>query len=172
MKRFLIPATLLLIILLTAFGYNNSDNIFAPESKIEILAAPKADDYEYKEKFIRASGHSQISLSEGTRLEIPSKCLAEDTLINMTRHTNKNAGRIHFEFGPHGTIFNNGKNKQVQLELSWSTLKDVNPGELTLYYYDENENKWVIETTAEWNNNEKKAVLRIDHFSKYYYNRN
>ena len=32
MKRFLIPATLLLIILLTAWGCGNSDNILAPES--------------------------------------------------------------------------------------------------------------------------------------------
>lgn len=32
MKRFLIPAALLLIILLTAFGCGNTDNILAPES--------------------------------------------------------------------------------------------------------------------------------------------
>ena len=91
----------------------------------------------------------------------------------MTRVTNEGNGTIHFEFGPHGTVFNNRKNKRVKLELSWSSLKDVDPGELVLYYFNDDENvqDWVVETTAEFKNNEKKAVLYIDHFSKYYYDR-
>ena len=126
--------------------------------------------YEYREKLITAKQGGQIGMSDGTKLDIPGKCLAENTLITMKRFTVGDTG-IYFEFGPHGITFNNRKNKSVKVELSWATLQDVNPDELVLYYFNEDLGEWVVETTAEFKNNEKKAVLYLDHFSKYYYDR-
>jgi len=50
-------------------------------------------------------------------------------------------------------------------------LEDVTAEELILYYYDEDLEEWVEETTAVFNENSKKATLSINHFSEYYFRR-
>ena len=126
------------------------------------------DGYFYAERLIDAKG-GQLTAGDGapgTRLVIPEGALNEETLISM-EVISDGVSRIDFNFGPHGTVFN----KPVQLELSWATLKDVTADELILYYYDEKLGEWVEETTAVWDETGKKAVLYIDHFSRYYFDR-
>jgi len=84
MKRFLIPATLILTILLTALGCGNSGNILAPESdtgndvtlssndetdvwsEVDVPAAPK------KEKDKSGDVESSTQSSKVTKKEAPS----------------------------------------------------------------------------------------------------
>ena len=110
-----------------------------------------------------------MTLSDATRLDIPAKSLAEDTLITMSRVTDQLTGSIHFEFGPHGTVFS--ARKPARLELSYSTLRDGTEANLDLYYFNEATQEWQLETSAIFKGRDKKAILEIDHFSRYYFRR-
>ena len=193
MKRFLIPVTLLFILLIACCG--NSDNILAPEvntgidmtfssncetnlwSEVAFLAAPKKDKDEdnsnaekeyYAEKVIGPKGGKlQIedkATKDETKLKFPKGALDEKKLISMTITIDK-ASHMDFEFGPSGIYFN----KPVELELSWQSLpKDVRGEDLILYYY--NDGEWQ-EIRGECNNIKKKVTFYINHFSRYLYKR-
>lgn len=123
-------------------------------------------DYEWKEKMISANGRDQITLSKGTKVIFPSKCLSEDTLVRVERNTIDNK-KVEFYFEPHGTQFL----KPVEIHLSWASLKDAEASDLILYYWDDEIGDWVEETEAVWKNNERHCELQINHFSYYYYAR-
>jgi hypothetical protein len=126
------------------------------------------DGYFYVERTIGVEG-GQLTAGDGapgSKLVIPEEALSEDTLISM-EVISDGVSRVDFNFGPHGMVFA----KSVRLELSWATLKDVTADDLILYYYDEELGEWVEETSAVWDETGKKAVLYIDHFSKYYFDR-
>ncbi|MBC8235766.1 hypothetical protein H8E77_39970 [bacterium] len=138
--------------------------IIIPLLAISIAIAGKG--HEYKEKLISRNGRDQISLSEGTKIIFPSKCVSEDTLVSIERNT-IDSRKVDFTFQPHGLQFN----KPVEIKLSWSSLKNVEPEDLILYYYNDEIGEWVEETKAVWKNNQKHCELRIKHFSSYYYSR-
>ncbi|MBC8232861.1 hypothetical protein H8E77_25245 [bacterium] len=131
---------------------------------ISIAIAGKV--YEYKEKMISKDGRDQITLSKGTKVIFPSKCVSEDTLVSVERNTT-DSKKVEFFFEPHGLQFS----KPVEIKLSWASLKDVEAEDLILYYYDDEIGQWVEETKAVWENNSKHCQLQIDHFSSYYYSR-
>jgi len=127
-----------------------------------------AERYHYKEKVIGTNG-GKLTAGDGapgTKLVIPAGALSEDTLISM-EVTSDELEHIDFVFGPHGTVFNS----PVELELSWATINGATSSDLVLYHWHESSQQWVEETTAVWDDNNKKATLYIDHFSKYYYDR-
>lgn len=114
-----------------------------------------------------AGGQLKINLKnkETTKVRVPEGALKKDKLITMAITTDHET-RVDFEFGPHGTKFD----KPVEIKLSWAYLgNNVKSDALILYYYDNG--KWVEETTGKWEDNEKHVKLYIDHFSRYYYNR-
>ncbi|MBM3243001.1 hypothetical protein FJZ31_42620 [Candidatus Poribacteria bacterium] len=122
--------------------------------------------HEWKEKMISANGRDQITLSEGTKVIFPSKCLTEDTLVRVERFT-IDSQRAEFYFEPHGLQFL----KPVTIQLSWASLKNVTANDLILYYWNDEIGQWVEETQAIWRNNERYCELTINHFSYYYYQR-
>jgi hypothetical protein len=105
-------------------------------------------------------------IARGTSLIVPEGALTETTTLSMEVWSDRTS-YIRFHFEPHGTEFQ----VPVQLELSWTALKDVSVDDLMLYYWDDEQGKWVEETRAEFNEKTKKATLYLDHFSYYYYGR-
>ena len=186
-------ATILLTLLLVALGCGSSeDGILLPttdtvneaetwasaKSDIALLAPKTKTDIEdaaatnqlYTHYTCATLGEFGGKLSAGaTKLIVPPKALNTPTFLWMG--IIEDAGkRIYFEFGEHGTEFA----IPAQIELSWSTMKDITSSEeLILYYYDDSngKGKWLEETTAVWDDIGKKATLFINHFSKYYYDR-
>jgi hypothetical protein len=137
-----------------------------------VMTLVYASENHYKEKLIKADIGGIITAGDGapgTKLDIPAGALSADTIISMDVSSDSVA-ETQFNFGPHGTVFN----QPVELQLSWQTLnnlQDLSSQDLVLYYYDESLGQWLEETTAVWDDNGKKATVYIDHFSYYYYGR-
>ena len=99
MKRFLIPATLLLI-LLTAWGCGNTDNIFSPEADTEVFAAPKDErssrDEKHGEAWIGPEGG--ILNVQGTQIIFPQGALDNEVYIkvNITIDHKENEDTLYF----------------------------------------------------------------------------
>jgi len=130
------------------------------------LAYAKTKGY-YAEKEIGKKG-GELKLKDKkakdkTTVTFPKGALSEKHLITMQITTDEKSN-VYFEFGPHGTYFN----EPVELELSWESLRHVKGKDLILYYYDENVEDWVEETNGKWNNKDKKVTLYINHFSLYH----
>jgi hypothetical protein len=174
-KSFLIPATLLLI-LLTAFGCGNSDNLLSPsESNPEVLGAVKSDS----EVFAAPTNEPKIYHGEGligpaggtihvhgnTKAIFPEGALDNDVYITVEVEVYNSENKIHYIFGPHGTVFN----VPVQLEMSWSYLNDYD-GPLQLWYLEDNLG-WVIVEDAIIEETNSRCIVYVDHFSEYYYPR-
>ena len=164
MKRFLIPATLLLI-LLTAFGCSNTDNVLVPETKTPIFATLSSEPKVYHgEGWIGPAGGT-ISITGGTKATFPAGALDKEAYITVTAEVYSNENKIHYIFGPHGTVFN----QPVELTVKWSYLDDYE-GPLELWYLEDNgevilvEDAIVSETTS-------RIIFNVNHFSEYYFPR-
>ena len=96
------------------------------------------------------------------KLTVPEGALDGPTELSMTIHTGECS--IGFEFGPHGTVFN----VPVQLELSWSTMRDVDAEDIVLYYYNDETGEWQEETSGVWDTRHKKVTLELNHFSAWF----
>jgi len=196
MKRFLIPKTLLLIILLTAFGCGNSDNILAPESNTgndvtllsnddaEVLAkikseaavftAPKNGKENSGGKSFQNHWVNHDTLDElggqlscgPCKLIIPPGALSGPTGLYMSATTD-GVQTIDYTFHPHGLQFL----IPATLQMSWSVLKGVSADDLVLHYWDESLGEWVIETRGVWDTKRKRVLIEINHFSLYYFRR-
>jgi len=166
MKRFLIPATLLLILLI-GWGCGNSDNILAPEQDKEVLAAPiprmKMPQTYYEEGWIGPAGGT-ISVGE-TKAIYPKGALDSDIHITVEVELYHAEGKIHYTFGPHGTVFK----EPVRLEMPWSYLGDYD-GPLQLWYLEEN-GEWVLVEDAVIEETTKSCIVYVEHFSQYYFPR-
>lgn len=164
MKRFLTPAILLLI-LLTAFGCGNSDNILAPESDVQIFASLIPEPKVYNgEGWIGPAGGT-ISVTGGTKAVFPEGALDDDVYITVTVEVYESEQKIHYIFGPHGTVFN----APVELTVKWSYL-DNYEGPLELWYLEDNDTFSLVENAVE-NITQSRIFLKVDHFSEYYFPR-
>jgi len=165
MKRFLNPTTLLLIILLTAFGCSNTDNILAPESDIEIFAAPSNEPKIYHgEGWIGPSGGT-IHVHGNTQVIFPQGALDQNVYITVDVEVYKSENKIHCIFGPHGAVFY----LPVRLEMSSSYLNDYD-GPLQLWCLEDN-GEWVLVEDAIIEETNSRCIVYVDHFSEYYYPR-
>jgi len=198
MKHFLVPTTLLLIILLTAFGCGNSDNILAPESdtgndvtllsndeaevlaKIKseaaVFAAPKNDkprnDNAAPSNVQDWFNYDTLDESGGQLSCGPCKLIVPPGALS---------GPIGLYMAVHTdgvstidySFYPHGHEFLIPatLQLSWSCLKDVTADDLTLHYWDESLGEWVVETRGVWDSKKKKVTIEINHFSIYYYRR-
>jgi len=165
MKRFLIPTTLIFIILLTVFGCGNSDNILAPDSDTEIFAAPSNEPKIYHgEGWIGPSGGT-IHVHGNTKAIFPEGALDEDVYITVDVEVYNAENKIHFILGPGGAAFN----LPVRLEMSSSYLKDYD-GPLQLWHLEDN-GEWVLVEDAIIEETNSRCIVYVDHFSEYYYPR-
>lgn len=130
--------------------------------------APNADNYYYISAELGYWGGTLNGggLARGTKLVVPEGALSETMTISMEVSTDRSS-YISFTFGPYDTVFD----VPVEIQLSWSALKDFDTEDGILYYWDEDLNEWMEETTAVFDHNNKKATLYVDHFSSYYYPR-
>jgi hypothetical protein len=194
----LIPAALLLI-LLTAFGCGNGDSIFSPlspnsdtlgeiKSSEAVFAAPTDSALRKQASGVIGPEGGEIKVSGCATATFPAGALDVDTYITVEVEIDHYNGKIHYVFGPHGTVFN----LPVRLEMNWGVLNnydgdknlwyllsevqtmDLETNLVTLGYSDweiDDENQlWVIEdTTIE--EATSSFIVYVDHFSEYYYPR-
>ena len=147
MKRFLIPATTLLILL------------------IAVLAIPSDSPKIYqKSGWINEDGGT-INVPGGTKVIIPEGALDENTYITVTVEVYKDENKIHYIFGPSGTVFN----ELIEIKVPWSYLKDYD-GDLELWSLNDDD-EWTLVEDAIIDQQKKRYILYIDHFSEYYFPR-
>ncbi|MBM3243000.1 hypothetical protein FJZ31_42615 [Candidatus Poribacteria bacterium] len=167
MSPFLIPTTLLLIIL-TLLGCGNDDNVLAPkEAQEALLAAPSNAAYvlcKHAEGWIGPSGGT-IEIPECAKAVFPIGALNKDVYITMDVEIDYDNSKIHYIFGPHGTSFN----QPVRLEMPWEILKNYD-GPLQLWYLEDNL-EWVLVQNAIIEKTNKLCTVYVNHFSEYYFPR-
>jgi hypothetical protein len=167
MKLFLI-ITALSLILLTALGCFDYDNISTPkDSNLEVLAAPAPPpppepELYHAEDWVGSNGGT-ITPGE-TKAIFPAGALEENVYITVDVEVDHEENQIHYIFAPHGTVFN----ESVRLEIPWSYLEDYE-GPLELWYLDGNE--WVLVEDAIIEVENSRFIVYVDHFSEYYFPR-
>ena len=147
MKRFLVPTTTLLILLIAMLAIpSNSPKIHQGAG------------------WINEDGGT-INVTGGTKVIIPAGALDEETYITATVEVYKDEQKIHYIFEPEGIYFD----EPVEIQIPWSYLKDYD-GEIGLWYLDDN-GEWVLVEYAIIDTTKKKITAYIDHFSEYYFPR-
>ena len=144
MKRFLIPTTTLLILL------------------IAVLAIPSDSPKIHQGAGWIDQDGGIINVTGGTKVIIPEGALEQDTYITVTVEVYKDEQKIHYIFEPNGIVFN----EPVEIRMPWSYLKDYD-GDLELWYLDDN-GEWILVEDAIIELEKKRYILYIDHFSQYY----
>ena len=147
MKRFLIPATTLLILLIAVFAIPNGP------SKIHQGAG-----------WIDQNGGT-VNVTGSTKVIIPAGALDENTYITVTVEIYEAEEKIHYIFGPHGTVFN----VPVEITMPWNYLRNYS-GSLELWYLEDNGDVTLVGDAVP-DENGKKYTLYVDHFSEYYFPR-
>jgi hypothetical protein len=147
MKHIVIP-TILMLALLTAFGCGDLNTIVTPQdqdtvlgevkSNTEVLAAPSNPKVYHGEGLIGPQGGT-INIHGSTQVIVPAGALDNDVLITADIEVYAKENKIHYVFGPHGTVFN----VPIRLEMSWAYL-DKYQGDLELWYLQET-GDWTLE---------------------------
>jgi hypothetical protein len=146
-KSFLIPAALSLI-LLTAFGCGDLNTVVTPQdqgvvlgevkSNPAVLAAPSNPPMYHGEGLIGPQG-GVVHIHGSTRVIIPAGALDSEVLITASIEVYKQENKIHYVFGPHGTVFNT----PIRVEMSWAYL-DKYQGDFELWYLQDT-GDWTLE---------------------------
>ena len=171
-------ATALILLLILAWGCSDSQQMITRPTVSEtddemeqIFAAPKKKDKKFEDEKTVGPDGGQLKVKdskknkEQTKLKIPAGALDQAKHLKMTVTTDeKEKAQFHFE--PHGTVFK----KQVTIELSYASLKDVEAEDLILYDMND-DGEWEEHSKAKWEKNKKKCTFKTDHFSYYYYAR-
>jgi hypothetical protein len=181
-------ATILLMLLIT-FGCSDSDHtIPSPTNdladadiqlspQVKITQFPFFDAshkqninvYDYTQKLIGIEGDVLIINRDGNvivKQSIKKNALIGTQLISVEMISDDSSW-VYLHCQPHGLVFEKPAELEIYLAESPKPLED----DLILYYYDENSDQWVEETTGIFDDQTQGARFKINHFSYYYYER-